>query len=392
MLDFRHAGVRCREHTGLQDTEANRRRLERTLQRIDAEILVGSFDYAQHFPAGSQIRRFAEQASRRQAFEREAAPSRTAHLEVFADQWFQENQVRWRASYRKTIRGTLDRYLIPAFGDRPVDEISRAEILRFRSDLAKREVRVGRTLSPDRINHIVTPLRMILEEAGDRFGFPSPAMRITALPVPRTEAEPFSIQEMSLILARVRPDFRNYYTVRFLTGMRTGEIDGLQWRYVDFERRQILVRQSLVEGVMGPVKTDRSHREIDLSTAALLALEAQKAVTGMHDFVFCNSVGQPLDHRNVTKRVWYPLLRHLGLRRRNPYQTRHTAASLWLAAGENPEWVARQLGHSSTEMLFRVYSRFIPNVTRRDGSAFESLITPHLKPHGEQTDESTDTP
>jgi len=392
MLDFRHAGVRCREHTGLQDTEANRRRLEHTLQRIDAEILVGTFDYAQHFPAGSQIRRFTEQASRRQAYEREAAPSRTVYLEVFADQWFQENQVRWRASYRKTIRGTLDRYLIPAFGDRPVDEIGRGEILRFRSDLANREVRAGRTLSPDRINHIVTPLRMILAEAGDRFGFPSPATRITALPVPRTEAEPFSIQEMSLILASVRADFRNYYTVRFLTGMRTGEIDGLQWRYVDFERRQILVRQSLVEGVMGAVKTDRSHREIDLSTAALLALEAQKAVTGMHDFVFCNSVGQPLDHRNVTKRVWYPLLRHLALRHRNPYQTRHTAASLWLAAGENPEWVARQLGHSSTEMLFRVYSRFIPNVTRRDGSAFESLITPHLKPIGEQIDESTDHP
>ena len=46
----------------------------------------------------------------------------------------------------------------------------------------------------------------------------------------------------------------------------------------------------------------------------------------------------------------------------------------WLAAGENPEWVARQLGHSTTEMLFRVYSRYIPNVTRRDGSAFEAML------------------
>lgn len=192
MLDFRHAGVRCREHTGLQDTEANRRRLERTLQRLDAEILLGTFDYAQHFPAGSQIRRFAEQASRRQAYEREAAPSRSVRLSVFAEQWFQENQVRWRASYRKTICSSLNLYLIPAFGDRPIDEISRGEILTFRSDLAKREIRAGRTLSPDRINHIVTPLRMMLEEAGDRFGIPSPATRIKALPVPRTEAEPFS--------------------------------------------------------------------------------------------------------------------------------------------------------------------------------------------------------
>ncbi|MDW2812641.1 site-specific integrase, partial [Acinetobacter baumannii] len=63
-----------------------------------------------------------------------------------------------------------------------------------------------------------------------------------------------------------------------------------------------------------------------------------------------------------------------GLKSRRAYQTRHTAATLWLSAGENPEWNARQLGHSTTEMLFRVYSRYIPNVTRRDGSAFEAML------------------
>ena len=47
---------------------------------------------------------------------------------------------------------------------------------------------------------------------------------------------------------------------------------------------------------------------------------------------------------------------------------------MWLASGENPEWVARQLGHANTEMLFKVYSRFIPNLTRRDGSAFEKFL------------------
>ena len=55
-------------------------------------------------------------------------------------------------------------------------------------------------------------------------------------------------------------------------------------------------------------------------------------------------------------------------------QTRHTAATLWLAAGEAPEWIARQMGHASTEMLFKVYSRYVPNLTRKDGSAFERLL------------------
>jgi len=81
-----------------------------------------------------------------------------------------------------------------------------------------------------------------------------------------------------------------------------------------------------------------------------------------------------LDHRNVRDRIWKPLLERLGLTYRRPYQTRHTAATLWLAAGEAPEWIARQMGHSTTKMLFEIYSRFVPNLTRQDGSAMERLL------------------
>ena len=156
--------------------------------------------------------------------------------------------------------------------------------------------------------------------------------------------------------------------------MRTGEIDGLQWQFVDFERRQILVRQSLVREELVYTKNDGSFRSIDMSGPVYDALLAQKKATGALDFVFCSRNGSPLLHRNVTHRVWYPLLRHLDLRKRRPYQTRHTAATLWLAAGEAPEWIARQMGHTTTEMLFRVYSRYVPNLTRRDGSAMERLL------------------
>lgn len=90
--------------------------------------------------------------------------------------------------------------------------------------------------------------------------------------------------------------------------------------------------------------------------------------------MFCSKNGSPLNHRNITKRVWYPLLRYLELEKRNPYQTRHTCATLWLAAGESPEWIASQLGHSSSKMLFTVYSRFVPNLTRQDGSALDKVL------------------
>jgi integrase len=113
----------------------------------------------------------------------------------------------------------------------------------------------------------MTPLRMILNEAANRFEFSSPYHGIKSLKVPRTDVEPFTLDEVMLIIKRVRPDFKNYFTVRFFTAMRTSEIDGLQWQYVDFERRQILIRQALVMDELIYTKNDGSYRAIDMSEA-----------------------------------------------------------------------------------------------------------------------------
>lgn len=159
--------------------------------------------------------------------------------------------------------------------------------------------------------------------------------------------------------------------------MRTGEIHGLKWKYIDFKNRQLLIRETLVRDEMEEEgKTDLSIREIFMSDVVYKALLRQRDVTFKDsEFVFCNAFGKPHNLNNLTNRIWYPILRHLGLELRRPYTTRHTAATLWLAAGENPEWIARQMGHATTEMLFRVYSRYVPNLTRNDGFAFNRLLS-----------------
>ncbi|MEH6566625.1 MAG: site-specific integrase [Halopseudomonas sp.] len=369
-FDFRYQSTRCREQTALDDTPANRRKLETILKKIEAEITLGSFDYARYFPGSSNARKF----SAADALRARASKTVTPLFSDFADTWFSEMQAQWRRSHSDTVAATLRGHLKPEFGEKEVGSITKAEILSFRSQLAKVRNGKGKPLSAERINHIMTPLRMILNEAADRHEFTSPYQGIKSLKVPRTDVEPFTVEEVKKIIANVRVDYKNYYLVRFFTGMRTGEIDGLQWQFVDFERRQILVRQSLVREELVYTKNDGSFRSIDMSGPVYEALLEQKKATGAFDFVFCSRNGSPLLHRNVTQRVWYPLLRHLGLRERRPYQTRHTAATLWLAAGEAPEWIARQMGHTTTEMLFRVYSRYVPNLTRRDGSAMERLL------------------
>jgi len=368
-FDFQYMSRRCREYSQLQDTPANRKRLQKILDKIEAEITLGTFEYASYFPDSPKVEQFNQHKDRIKS-----RGSKCPLFKDFSEVWFDEMKIQWRKTHILGVQEILDQYLIDWFGQKEVSCITKTDVLSFRSSLAKVTNRSGKGLSASRINHIMTPLRMILNEAANRFEFSSPYHGIKSLKVPRTDVEPFSIEEVKQIIENVRPDFKNYYTVRFFTAMRTSEIDGLQWQYVDFERRQILIRQALVLNELIYTKNDGSYRAIDMSEMVYAALKTQFEATGSMPFVFCNSEGGSLRHNNVTKRVWHPLLRHLGLRARRPYQTRHTAATLWLAAGESPEWIARQMGHTTTEMLFRTYSRYVPNLTRQDGSAFERLL------------------
>jgi len=380
-FDFRYRNKRCREQTNLTDTQANRRKLEKMLERIEAEIVLGSFEYSRYFPNSKLAKEFSipVQGSSR-------GTNNLPSFKDFSEIWYDEMKGSWRVSYRRTIRPILDNRLFHFFGELNVAEIKKADLLTFRASLSKESGRNKKGLSASHINRHMKVMRMILTEAADRFEFTSPFQNIKPLKIQKTDIDPFTLDEINLILKTVRQDYRNYYTVRFFTGMRTGEIDGLKWRYVDFNRRQILIRETIVLGQTEYTKTDGSQREIDMSQPVYDALKFQYQRTGNQEYVFSTNAGTPLSHNNVTKRIWYPLLRYLDLRKRRPYQTRHTAATLWLAAGENPEWIARQMGHTTTEMLFRVYSRYVPNLTRSDGSAIENLIAQNFSFNNKEDD------
>lgn len=384
-IDFRYQGKRYREQTDLRDNKTNRKKLERKLSQIEREISAGTFSYEKHFPDSAKAKICkTDKGSSTEVTSHNIAPAQATHnrlratptFEAFAQEWLAENKVAWRRSHQINMESMMNKYFLPAFSKLEVGSITRADLLKFRSSLAKVPGRNGNTtLSNNRINKIMDPLRRIFEEAADRYEFTTPFVRIKPLKMQKSDVQPFTLSEVQLILDNVRADYKNYFILRFYTGMRTGEIDGLQWRYIDFDRRMILVRQTLVDREIDYTKTDASQREIYMSEPVYQALlNQQKATYGISKFVFCNTKGDPLEQNNVTKRVWYPMLAQLGLKKRRPYQTRHTAATLWLAAGEAPEWIARQMGHANTEMLFRVYSRFVPNLTRQDGSAFEKLI------------------
>lgn len=386
-LDFYYRGVRCREQTALPDTAENRRRVQTLMNRISKEIKQGNFDYAATFPASPRADQFAALAATAGGSfpatpgsnpDAAAPPIRdTPTFSDFSVTWRKEMAPQWRRQHRNSVDATFAAHLVNEFGDRPVGSITKADVLKFRAKLAELPGRSSPKLSAATINRTMGLLRQCLTEASERFGTPDAFKGVKRLKGRRPDVKPFSLDEVERIRTAIRPDFRNYVTCRFFTGMRTGEINGLKWKHVDFEQEVIRIREVFSAGeVEENAKTESSIRDIPMLPMVREALEGQWEERDPDvEYVFCSREGHPIDAHNFANRVWYPLLRYLELEKRRPYQTRHTTATLMLASGENPEWIARLMGHANTQMLFTVYSRFVPNLTRRDGLAIAGLLS-----------------
>lgn len=378
-IDARIKGHRIRETSDLMDTPANRRRLEAKAKVIDAELSLGTFDYGHHFPKGKNA------AAINRALNRSASgvmacslPTVNAHIDI----WIAEREVEWRKNYCTIVVGIIERHIRPALGELDIDEVTRDVVINLRNQLAKYRRPCGIGLKPATINRVISILKSILDHACFVYKLPSPFERINKLKEEKRHVQPFSVDEMNQILEDVRPDYRDYLVVKFFTGVRSAEINGLKWKYVDFERGEILIRETFSKGIFDYTKNDSSQREVRMSGLVKEAMKRQFKVTGKggpNGLVFCSRMGTAVDDHNFVNRVWRPMLEDLGIPYRRPYNTRHTAATMMLAAGESPEWIAQQLGHTDTKMLFSVYSRFVPNLTRNDGSALDQLLGSVIK-------------
>lgn len=212
-FDFRYQGKRYREQTLLNDTKSNRKKMEEVLTKIENEISDGIFDHQKYFPKSNSNHHSSPQRDIAEAVAGTLPVPQTAAIgqiqsiiqttplfKDFAEKWFDECKIGWRRSYIETMRNTIDKHLLPYFGNKMVSSIRREDILDFRSQLAKVPGRKSQNLSARRINAIVLGLRQILNEAADRYNFTTPGQRVKPLKIKRQDIAPFTLDEVNLIL------------------------------------------------------------------------------------------------------------------------------------------------------------------------------------------------
>ena len=374
VFDFTFNGVRCRETSRLKDSSSNRKIANEILTRIDAEIFVGTFSYEKYFPKSKRIALFDELTELKAKKESNILPT----LAEFTAIWLQENSGGWRPTYLYKLNGMFNKYILPNLGSINLKDITKSDVLLFRNELVAYKKSNGKPMTSYNVNRIMMKLKAVLAEAAERFSIDNVSSTVKPLKNEVVEVSPLSLNQVINFLDLVRDDYHCYFTTRFFTGLRSSEVTALKWQDIYLKDSYLMVRGALVNGEIINTKTVGSYRKVELNKLVIESLTSHKKNIQFNqssDFVFCTSEGKHVNNNNICARIWHPMLRLLNLKPRKLYQTRHTTASFWLASGESPEWIAKQMGHNSTALLFSTYSRFIANNTQKDGARFDSFLS-----------------
>jgi len=289
-------------------------------------------------------------------------------------------------TYRPTLKpktwicyeGSMRNHVLPKFGQLCLDEVTRPKMKEFVAEL------VGKGLARDSIRLVLSSLRIVYTQAiEDKVVSANPAQRLGTFyrqaSVKHEEITPLT-EEESLLFLGTTLKYRSKQYPLFLcalhTGMRSGELAGVQWPDVDWHGKFLEVRRQVVLGEVTNLKTKSGRRRVDLSDDLLETLSnlrrqiqeeaMRKGRNEIPKWIFSNRQGNFLDISHVKRYHFKRVLRKAGLRDIRFHDLRHTFASQLLCNGANILYVSQQLGHANPQITMKIYSHWIPNDNQRE--------------------------
>jgi integrase len=293
--------------------------------------------------------------------------------------WLEEIKASRKHTTHDRYSLLVDRQMIPHIGTMKLVKVSTLHVEQFFTDLRQ----AGE--SDWTVHHVAVVLGTAMKTAVRKgLLLVNPLSMVTKPRLPKSETTFWDQAQARTFLAAAEGDrLFALYPLAFTTGMREGEMFGLQWPDIDFAQGFLTVRR-LLEEVRGKFalrdpKTDPSRRRIDLPHLALQALaDHRKAMLAegqdMQGLVFCDTDGGPLRRSNVARRSFFKIIARAGLPKIRFHDLRHSAASLLLAAGENPKVVQERLGHSRIETTLNIYSHVVPTMQQEAARKLDRLL------------------
>lgn len=307
----------------------------------------------------------------------------------------------WLPAVRESVRSsTWDSYqrnivlhISPRLGSVPLQKLTTAHVNRFYADL----LREGRSdgsggLSAKTVRYVHTILHKALGDAVAWNLVPRNVASVARVPkvaAAGTSMRTWTSEQLRWFLDGVHDD-RMYaaWLVSATTGMRRGEVLGLRWEDVDFERARLSIRQTIVSVAykveFSTPKTARGRRSLALDTTTVKALRSHRAQQATerlawgeayddNDLVFPREDGRPT-HPDRFTQMFERASASCSLPRIRLHDLRHTYATLSLQAGVHPKVVSERLGHATVAFTLDVYSHAVPAMEEKAAQDVADLI------------------
>jgi len=285
------------------------------------------------------------------------------------DEGFKIEKFSWYASkYLKQkeniksyheFENIVNHQLLPVFGNMKIDKIKRGSIKEWVDEQLNKK-------TPKTLSKILSILKNIFHIAIEYEHIKdNPASSIKLPSHKKTrDMQPFSEEEVKLLIENAEGFFKNYLAVAFYTGMRPGEIIALTLSNVNLKEMYIEVNRRIKKGIIDTPKTKNSIRKVPIPNELKPYLENQinKAKeAGVLTLFFTPNTQKMFYDADKLDVYWKRLLKILKMPYRVKYNTRHTFATLMIKNGVPIHIVSQTMGHKNIQETLTTYAKFLPN-------------------------------
>ncbi|GAB3423497.1 hypothetical protein GCM10027569_56190 [Flindersiella endophytica] len=199
----------------------------------------------------------------------------------------------------------------------------------------------------------------------------------------KRKVKPWSVEEARRFLESAKADrdpMYAAYVLVLITGLRRGEVLGMTWDRVDFDRQEMTPSMALQRVnrrlILDEAKTEASEEPVPLPDICATALQSRQVEQDRHkkalkgrwpdraNLVFTSRYGKPIEPRNFN-RSFSARCEKAGVRRIRLHDTRHTCGSMLAALDVHPRVAMQILRHSKINVTMEIYTH-VPDAVTRD--------------------------
>lgn len=315
----------------------------------------------------------------------------------YLERWLLLQQLRLAPSTHRAYRMTVDAYILPRLGDRPLRELSTRELNDVFIELARCGGQGGRSLAASTVRYVHRLIHKALEDAVREGALvinvatrSSPPRRDVEGRKIRNPPSFWSAEQLAEFFDAISGHHLEYLLyVMATTGVRRGEALGMRWSDVDIKRSALHLRRALTRAPdgaleLGELKTCTPRRVVmPASTLCIVKLQRERqrlwqlcagdAWDNNLDLVFTERDGAHLTPQRITHQ-FRRLVRRTALPTIRLHDLRHSHATILLEAGVSLHVVSKRLGHSTTFMTQSAYAHVGANEDYHVAAQFDDLL------------------